>query len=400
MSVSSNVANALFAPSGKDLKALQSQLDTENPHAEGGFALPGARVKLASAVEQVKKDDRNVIGVIAPRSNGSTIQRFNDSTTTEYVMIGAHYDHLGFGEVGAFERKGEENKIHPGADDNASGTAAVLELAAAFAKDAPSPRPSPPVGERENARRGIIVALWSGEEVGLIGSSYFVEHPLAPLSNIVAYINFDMVGRLHDDKLTLQGIGSSSLWRRLIEKRNVAAGFSLVLQDDPYLPTDVTAFYPHHVPVLSFFTGSHEDYHRPTDTADKINYEGVVRIANFARNLVTDLAQGSERPDYLKVTRSEAPGGRENLRAYLGTIPDYTSDVKGVKLSGVRGGSPAEKAELQGGDVIVEFGGQNIANIYDYTYALDAVKIGQAVTIVVLRNGARVTVKAIPEVRK
>src|SRR5439155_10002959 len=136
--------------------------------------------------------------------------------------------------------------------------------------------------------------------------------------------------------------------------RNVAAGFNLVLQDDPYLPTDVTSFYPCHVSVMSFFTGSHEDYHRPTDTPDKVNYEGLERITRFAHDLLADLSRSSERPDYLAVAQSgAAAGSRENLRAYLGTIPDYTSDVKGVKISGVRGGSPAEKAGLKGGDVIV-----------------------------------------------
>jgi hypothetical protein len=235
----------------------------------------------------------------------------------------------------------------------------------------------------------------------LIGSSYFAEHPLINLSNLSAYVNFDMVGRLAENKLTLQGIGSSGAWRRLIEKRNVAGGFNLVLQDDPYLPTDVTAFYPKHVPVLSFFTGSHEDYHRPTDTAEKLNYEGMERIGKFARGLILDLVKSPERPDYVKVERSgSAGGGRDSLRAYLGTIPDYTTEVQGVKLSGVRGGSPADKAGLKGGDVIVEFAGQKITNIYDYTYAMDAVKIGQPVELIVLRDGKRVTLKVTPEARK
>jgi C-terminal processing protease CtpA/Prc len=201
--------------------------------------------------------------------------------------------------------------------------------------------------------------------------------------------------------LTLQGVGSSHAWRRLIEKRNVAAGFSLTLQDDPYLPTDVTSFYTKNVPVLNFFTGAHEDYHRPTDTADKLDYKDLERVAKFACDIVVDLAQTSERPDLAKVERSAQPfGGRETLRAYLGTIPDYTTEVKGVKLSGVRGGSPAEKGGLKGGDVIVEFASQKITNIYDYTYALDAVKIGQPVTIIVERDGQRVTLKVTPEARK
>src|SRR5262249_11933366 len=151
------------------------------------------------------------------------------------------------------------------------------------------------------------------------------------------------------------------------------------------LPTDVTAFYPKGVPVIHFFTGSHEDFHRPSDTAEKINYEGMERIARFARGIITDLLTAPERPDYLKVGHSDHDtGGREQLRAYLGTIPDYTTEVEGVKLSGVRSGGPAEKAGLKGGDIIVEFGGQQIKNIYDYTYALDAVKIGRPVDLVVL----------------
>jgi Zn-dependent M28 family amino/carboxypeptidase len=291
------------------------------------------------------------------------------------------------------QRQGEEGQIHHGADDNASGTAVVLELASAFATErARNPKAFP---------RGLIVALWSGEEIGLIGSSFFVEHPVVPLSKVAAYVNFDMVGRLNDNKLILQGAGSSPAWRRLAEKRNVAAGFNLVLQDDPYLPTDVTPFYPKQVPVVNFFTGSHEDYHRPTDTAETLNYDGLERIAQMARGVVADLVKNPERPEYAKVAQSASgPGSRDNLRAYLGTIPDYTAEVAGVKLSGVRGGSPAEKSGLKGGDVIVGFGGQKIANIYDYTYALDATKIGQPVALEIVRDGKHVTLTVTPEARK
>jgi Tol biopolymer transport system component len=375
MSVSSNVVHALLAPADKDLKELQSALDSENPHAIGSFPLSNVTAKVSAAVEQIRKTDRNVLGMLPGRSR-------------EFIVVGAHYDHLGFGEAGAMQRAGEEHAIHNGADDNASGVAAVLELAAALAR------------ERKTLQHGIIFAFWSGEEIGLIGSSRFAETPPVPLSNIVAYINFDMVGRLRDNRLSLQGLGSSSAWRRLLEQLNIAAGFNLSMQDDPYLPTDVTAFYPRGVPVLSFFTGSHDDYHRPTDDPPKINYAGLERITTFAHRLITDLARTNARPDYVKIARSDAPSGsRENLRAYLGTIPDYTTEVAGVKLSGVRGGSPAEKAGLKGGDVIVEFGGKKITNIYDYTYALDAVKIGQPVEVVVLRDGKQVRIQVTPEAR-
>ena len=381
-SISGKTADELLGSSGKTLKQLQTALDDENPHAAQGQLLPKVKVNLSCGVEHLKRSDRNVIGVLPPASG-------ND----EYVMIGAHYDHLGHGGSNSLDRSGEENQVHPGADDNASGVAWVMELAGALAKD----RAEHP----EKFQRGLIFACWSGEEIGIIGSAAFVDHPPISLGKIVAYVNADMVGRLRDNKLTVQGVGSSHVWRRMLEKRNVAAGFNLTLQDDPYLPTDVTSFYVKNVPVLSFFTGAHEDYHRPTDTADKINYDGLERVAQFSKQIITDLEQTKERPDLAKVERKgPIAGGRETLRAYLGTIPDYTTEVQGVKLSGVRGGSPAEKGGVKGGDVIVEFAGQKIANIYDYTYALDAVKIGQPAKMIVERSGQRVTLTVTPEARK
>ncbi len=383
-SVSGKVMDALLAGTGKDLKTLQTVLDTENPHAEDvRLAIPKVKVKITAAVKHIKKSDRNVIAYLPP-ANGNA---------TEYVMLGAHYDHLGHGETGGFGIKGEEGMIHPGADDNASGVATVLELAAALAAE----RQQKP----EAFPRGMIFCFWSGEELGLIGSSQYADHPTVNLSNVVAYVNFDMVGRLRENKLTLQGIGSSSIWKKLIEKGNVVGGFNLSLQDDPYLPTDTTAFYPKHVPVLAFFTGSHENYHRPGDKPETLDYGGMERIAKFARLIVLNLVKEPERPDYLVVKKSDSGGGsRDSLRAYLGTIPDYATEVVGVKLSGARGDSPADKAGIKGGDVIVEFAGQKIANIYDYTYALDAVKIGQPVKVVVMREGKRVELTVIPEARK
>ena len=384
VSINGKTADALLAPSGKTLKALQTALDKENPHVKTTFELPNVKAKIACGVEHLKKNDSNVVGYIQPSPGASD---------GEYVIVGAHYDHLGHGGSSSLDRPGEENKIHPGADDNASGVAWVMEQAASLARE----RAEHP----EKFRRGIIFACWSGEEIGLIGSAAFCEHPPVPLSKVVAYVNADMIGRTRDNRLTVQGAGSSHAWRRLIEKRNVPAGFNLTLQDDPYLPTDVTSFYTKEVPALNFFTGGHEDYHRPTDTADKLNYKDLARITKFARDIVLDLAQSAERPDLARVERSASESGaREMLRTYLGTIPDYTIEVKGVKLSGVRGGSPAEKAGLTSGDVIVEFAGQKITNIYDYTYALDAAKIGKPTRMVVERNGKRVPITVTPEARK
>jgi Tol biopolymer transport system component len=382
-SISLDAAEILFAAAGKEMKAIQTALDSENPHAEGSFSIPDVTVRLNTAVERIRKTDRNVIGHLPPAPG---------SEPAEYIMVGAHYDHLGFGETGTRGHSHGDGEIHPGADDNASGSAAVLELAAALsAERAQSP---------EKFQRGVIFAFWSGEELGLIGSSHFAENPPVPLEQIKAYVNFDMVGRLRDNQLMLQGVGSSSDWIRLLERRNVAAGFNLVLQEDPYLPTDVTAFYPKGIPVLSFFTGSHEDYHRPTDTADRVNYEGLERITRFARALVSDLVQTPVNLEYVKVERTQRAGSRDGLRLYLGTIPDYGSNIEGVKIAGTTGGSPAERAGLKPGDIIVEFAGQQVANIYDYTYALDAAKAGEQTDIVVLREGKRVPLTIFPAVRK
>ena len=384
-SVNHAVADALLAGTGKSLKEVQTDLDNENPHVPGGFSLPGIKVRLEAGVEHRKGIDHNVIAMIPPGPN----------STGEWVLAGAHYDHLGVGaESSSLARSGEEKSVHSGADDNASGTALLMEAGAVLAKE----REIHP----ERFKRGVLLGFWSGEEIGLIGSAAFVDKPPVELGKVVAYINFDMVGRLRENRLSLQGVGSSKSWRKLIERRNVAAGFNLTLQDDPYLPTDTTSFYPRHIPVLSFFTGSHEDYHRPTDTAEKLDYSGLERITRFATTMIQDIAEAPERPDFARVERTaqQESSSRETLRAYLGSIPDYATEVKGVKLSGVRAGSPAEKAGLMGGDIIVEFAGQKVANIYDYTYALDAVKIGKLVSIKVLRGEKTVELSVTPEARK
>ncbi len=387
-SITPRVADLLLKAKGQTLKALQDGLDTENPHALGGFALPGVRVAVASEVQRLRQKDDNIVGIIPPASSTTP-----SSTPAEYIVIGAHYDHLGTGDKSSLERGGEEGQVHNGADDNASGTAAVLELARNLALER---RVHP-----ERFPRGILIGFWSGEETGLIGSTQFLESSPIPLTNLVAYVNFDMVGRLRENRIDLQGVGSSSVWRKLIEKRNVAAGFQVRLGDDPYVPSDASAFYPKGIPVLNLFTGSHEDYHRPTDDADRIEYDGLTRITQFAEGVVLDLLRQPTRPDYLVVKRAEGTGGnRETLRAYLGTIPDYTQEVEGVKLSGVRGGSPAEKAGLKGGDVVVGFAGQILKNVYDYTYALDAAKVGKPVEVEVLRDGQRLKLTVTPEARK
>ena len=382
-SITHTVANTLLAQAGKDLTEVQTGLDDENPHFVGQFPLPDVKIKVAASIEKIKKTDNNVLAMIPPT---------HQTEESEYIIVGAHYDHIGYGEIGSLAKKDEKNKIHNGADDNASGTAVVLKLAEMFSEE----RQNQP----EKFKRGVIFALWSGEELGLIGSTHFVNEPTLPLKDVAAYINFDMVGRLRNNKLALHGIGSSPIWTKLIEKRNVLLGFNLALKADPYMPTDVTAFYPKNVPVLSFFTGLHKNYNRPVDDADTLNYAGLERISSLAYGIILDLISADTRPEYIKVERNKSEAGsRGTLRAYLGTIPDYTTEDVGVKLSGVIAGGPADKAGLKDGDVIIEFGTKKIENIYDFTYALDAVKIGEPVEVVVMRDGKQVKLKVTPEAR-
>jgi hypothetical protein len=381
-SVSGAVADAMFRTfddPAKTLDTAQKSLDTANPHV-AGFDIPGARVSVHTAVLREKRTGNNVVGYLPATEPVGTIEK-------PWIAVGAHYDHLGHGESGnSLAEKADAGKVHHGADDNASGTAAVLALGE---KLATQPR-----------HRNILLQFWSGEELGLIGSTAYVNHPAVPIEQLAAYINFDMVGRMQDNKLTVQATGSSPAWGRLIEQANIAAGFDLQVQQDPYQPTDVASFNQASVPSLNLFTGTHTDYHKPSDTADKINYEDLDRIVDFATAIVRRLGDTAEAPAFTKVEQTTESGSRAGVRLFTGTIPDYSTDVKGLLLSGVIGGGPAEQAGLQKGDVIVEIGGQTITNIYDYTYALEVLKIGEPVKVVYLRGGERRETTLTPGARK
>ena len=217
---------------------------------------------------------------------------------------------------------------------------------------------------------------------------------------MTAYLNFDMVGSLKDNKLMLQGGGSALEWNKIVEKRNVAAGFDLVLSSDPYVPTDGTSFYVKGVPTLNFFTGVTPYYHTPNDDIDKLNYEGLTQITSFAKSIMEDLISTKDVLTYQKVESSKSMSGkRKNNLVYLGTIPDYVAQEKGVKLSGVKANSPAEKAGLQSGDIITELAGKKIENIYDYTYTLDILEIDKPVKMVINRDGKTIELNITPGMR-
>lgn len=369
-----------FGDPGKTLEAAQKALDDANPHVTG-FEIPNVRVTVHTDVVRETRTGHNVAGYLP-----ATV--LTAAAAKPWIALGAHYDHLGHGENGnSLADKSDIGKIHFGADDNASGTAAVLAIGEILAKE---PR-----------RRHILLDLWSGEELGLLGSTAFVRTPPLALDQLEAYFNFDMVGRMQDNALTVQAAGTSASWGRVLEQANVAAGFALQLQEDPYQPTDVASFNAAGIPCLNFFTGTHMDYHRPSDTADKIDYDDLDRVAEFAAAIVRRVAALDEPLVFAKVEQKmESGGGRAGARVFTGTVPDYSVEVKGLLLSGVIGGGPAEAAGLQKGDVIVEIAGQTISNVYDYTYALDVLKIGEPTKVVYMRNGQRRETTLTPAARK
>lgn len=380
-SISATVVNAIFAAApDKTVSATQKTLDSGDPHA-AGFAIPNITITIHAAVERQRQTGHNVVAYLPATMPTAGIDK-------PWVVLGAHYDHLGSGDRGnSLAGKNEIGRIHAGADDNASGTSAVLAVGETLA--------------RQPRRRHVLLALWSGEEIGLVGSGAFLANPPVPVDQVAAYLNFDMVGRMQDNKLTVQAIGTSPAWASLIEQANVPAGFDLQPQQDPYQPTDVASFNQAGIPCLNFFTGTHADYHRPSDTADKIDYADLDRIVDFAASIVRKILELDHAPQFTKVDQPMQSGaGRADLRVYTGTIPDYSTEVKGLLLSGIVGGGPAELAGLQKGDVIVEVADQTIANVYDYTFALELLKIGEPVKVVFLRRGERKETTLTPSARK
>ena len=430
ISVTDRVAQRWLQKSDKQLSELQDKLDTGAMMM--GFDIEGVELAAEISVKNIKATGRNVLGRL----------QVGQHPTAEMVVVGAHIDHLGKGASSSSLARGDESQgIHYGADDNASGVAAMLEIAE-YLTDQTS-------RGKLVSRRDVVFAAWSGEELGLIGSNHFVKsfagqgtghpphgasdkqppHAVHPTDEggkqggadpqhapphassmssahgaglhdwIAAYVNMDMVGRL-DKSLILQGVGSSQIWRGEIERRNAPVGLPIVLQEDSYLPTDASSFYMQGVPVLSAFTGSHSEYHTPRDTPDTLNYEGAAKVARLMGLITRSLMIRDAAPDYVAHAAPENSQRRASLRAYLGTIPDYAEEVVGVKLGGVAARGPADKAGIKAGDVIVEVGGKKIENIYDYTFAIEGLKIGQPVKITVVRQGKRIPLDVVPGSRE
>jgi len=386
-------AAIILAPAGMALPSLDTETrsalsipvaiasgqraDEIRAAAEGGGA-----VTLATDVSPRRVDALNVAAIL-PGSD--------PTLRGEYVIIGAHHDHLGTGGEGSLDP--DSRDIHNGADDNASGTATLIEIARMLTE---GPRPA----------RSILFLTFTGEERGLWGSAHFVANPTIDLESAIAMLNLDMVGRVMDDGLTIYGFGTAEEWDGIVDAANAGLSDPFVVGKAPdgYGPSDHSSFYGEGIPVLHFFSNTHVDYHRPSDDWWKINVDGMERVAELTTAVARTLSTGGTATVALTAITQEqpaAPGsGSESSQSayggvYLGSIPDMTPRDFGLRLTGVREGSPAERGGLRGGDVVVEFAGVEITDIYAYTYALQDKKPGDEVVIVVERDGERVSLNVV-----
>jgi hypothetical protein len=340
-------------------------------------AQPLQNVTLSIATDVVRRSTpgANVVGIL----EGTDAQ-----LKSEAIVIGAHYDHLGRGGEGSLAPR--EGEIHHGADDNASGVAGLLELARVFSSKAMRPR------------RTLVLIAFGGEEEGLIGSNYYVNHPAIPLDKTIAMINMDMIGRMKENQLMVGGVGTAAEWRALINAAN-RNPFSLTLSEDGYGPSDHSSFYSKQVPVLFFFTGTHADYHKPSDTADKINYESEAQILSMISGIIRSVDSNDRRLAYA-VAKSDGTRRSMSFRVSLGVVPNYAESNDGMKIDGVRDDSPAAKAGIKAGDRIIKMAGRDVRNVYDYTYALGEMKAGEEYEVEIMRGSESLKLRITPASRK
>lgn len=305
---------------------------------------------------------------------GRNVLGYIDNKAKNTVIIGAHYDHLGFGGDGSLYRDSIA-EVHNGADDNASGVAVMLSLAKKLMKG--------------NINNNYLFIAFSGEEMGLLGSNYFVKNPTIDLSKVNYMINMDMVGRLKKDStLAVYGTGTSPIFKQTLKANNTK--FKLIQKESGVGPSDHTSFYNADIPVLHFFTGQHEDYHKPSDDADKLNYQGMKTIANYIYAIISDLDDNGKMA--FRKTKNESDNA-PRFKVTLGVVPDYLFDGVGMKIDGVSEGKPAQKGGLKKGDIVIQMDTIEVKNMKDYMLALSTFKKGDSKKVIVDRNNKEVTVE-------
>ena len=368
---------AAFKKAGKDIAAIQKKIDTDlKPQS---FDVPEARIKISTEVVRTRKTVRNVIAAV--QGNDPVLRN-------EWVVVGAHYDHLGLGDNHSLAPS-QVGEIHHGADDNASGTAGVLELARLIALEKP-------------LKRSVLFMTFAGEELGLLGSSYFANNPTIPIDKITAMINMDMIGRLQNNRLFVGGVGTSPNFKTWVEEIDKTVGLQLDYSDSGFGSSDHTSFNVKRIPVLFLFSGLHSDYHKPSDTFDKINADGAKKVLSLSFMMLDRIGNNTERPLYTEVKQEPVASGGSGggYGPYFGSIPDFRDDLKGIPFADVRKDSPADKAGFKPGDLMVEFDGKPVANLMEFTVALRVKKPGDVVVVVVKRNGQDVKANVTLEARK
>jgi aminopeptidase YwaD len=372
------VAEAVLIPAGLDLASLRTAI--EWARAPASRAVPGVRVRIRAALLRDRGATANVVGLLPGTS---------PTLAAEAVVVGAHYDHLGRGSPFSLAPE-RGDAIHPGADDNASGTAALLGLAEALTRSGAG-------------RRSVVFVAFSAEELGLLGSTHYVGQPAVPLDRTVAMVNLDSVGRLRDGRLHAMGIDTGQGLRVLVEQAAQGLPAPLTLRGDGVGPSDHTAFLNRERPVVFFFTGPHADYHRPGDTWDKIDADGLRTVTTVAYRVVRALADRDERPAFVRVPGGSprAGAGATGYGPYFGAVPDFGEPSRpGVRLGGVRPGSPAERAGLQAGDIIVRFAGVTVRTLDDLVFALRSRRPGDAIEVTYVRDGTERAAQATLEERR
>jgi len=308
---------------------------------------------------------------------GRNVLAFIDNKSDQTIVIGAHYDHLGYGDQGSSLYRGDEQQIHNGADDNASGVAVMLNLAAKL--------------KNSNQNNNYLFLAFSGEELGLLGSNYFVKNATLPVTSINYMLNMDMVGRLSaDSTLAVYGTGTSPIFKQTVISNNDR--FKIVENESGVGPSDHTSFYLNDIPVLHFFTGQHSDYHKPTDDSDKLNYEGMMLISDYIFTLISDLDNNGELA-FRKTASDETEAPR--FKVTLGVIPDYLFDGEGMRIDGVSEDKPAQKAGLQRGDIVIQLGEYSVEDMMSYMLALSKFESGNETKVRVLRDGVVVEAEVI-----
>ena len=299
--------------------------------------------------------------------SGKNILGYIDNNANSTVVIGAHYDHLGYGGDGSLH-KGEK-AVHNGADDNASGVAVMLNLASKL--------------KETNTSNNYLFMAFSGEEMGLLGSNYFVKNPTVDTKAVSYMINMDMVGRLKQDStLAVYGTGTSPIFKQVLNSHNEK--FKLIEKESGIGPSDHTSFYLADIPVLHFFTGQHEDYHKPSDDSEKLNYKGMETISNYIFEIITDLNDNGKLA--FRKTKNESEE-TPRFKVGLGVVPDYMYDGKGMRVDGISEDKPAQKAGLQKGDIVIKLGDSAVVDMMSYMRALSVFEKGDSTKVKVERKG-------------